>query len=391
MIAKIIRGQNQIGGNIIEISADNTKILLDIGLELDDERNTTLPQLNGLFNYMGYDGVFISHYHGDHMGLAYDVYKDIPIYMGENSYKIIKASDEYKGKHTVRISGYLKHKETIEFGDFRITPFLCDHSAFDSYMFLVEANNESILYTGDFRSNGRKHFEWLLKEIPKNIDTLICEGTTLSRQSSKTQTEVELEEEAVKLFREHTGPIFVMQSSMNIDRIVTMYRAAKRSGRIFLQDLYMAEITNAIGGSIPNPIEFDDVFTFITRPYDKEHFRYKLFDKYSKSKISKGRISKEKSVMCVRSSMLNYLESLNREMPFKDGLLIYSLWSGYKAQPETKKFLAMCEELGLKVMNLHTSGHADEETIKKFIETVKPKSIMPIHTENATWFENIKY
>jgi len=32
----------------------------------------------------------------------------------------------------------------------------------------------------------------------------------------------------------------VLQSSTNIDRIVTMYRAAKRSGRVFLEELYMA-------------------------------------------------------------------------------------------------------------------------------------------------------
>ena len=36
------------------------------------------------------------------------------------------------------------------------------------------------------------------------------------------QTETELEEKAVKLFSKHKGPVFVLQSSMNIDRIGTM-------------------------------------------------------------------------------------------------------------------------------------------------------------------------
>ena len=79
MKINIIRGQNQIGGNIVEISTEKTKILLDVGLELDDEKNKTLPGIEGLFDYKGYDAVFISHYHGDHLGLAYKIHKDIPL------------------------------------------------------------------------------------------------------------------------------------------------------------------------------------------------------------------------------------------------------------------------------------------------------------------------
>ena len=41
-------------------------------------------------------------------------------------------------------------------GGIKITPFLCDHSAFDSYMLLFEAGGKSILYTGDFRFHGRR-------------------------------------------------------------------------------------------------------------------------------------------------------------------------------------------------------------------------------------------
>jgi ribonuclease J len=386
MKIQIHRGQNQIGGNIIEIATGSTKILFDVGLELDDEKNKELPPIVGLFDYKGYDAVFISHYHGDHMGLAYDVYKDIPIYMGENSFKIVKASDVYKGKQTLEIAGFFRHKEPVQIGDIKVTPFLCDHSAFDSYMLLAEAQKESVLYTGDFRSNGRKPFEWLLRELPAKVDTLICEGTTLSREGGSNPTEKELEEEAVALFRDAAGPVFVLQSSMNIDRIVTMYRAAKRCGRIFLEDLYMAEITQSVGGSIPNPLGFDDVSVFMTKPYRKDHFRYQLFDKYGKHKMAKSQMGHRRFVMCVRSTMLSYLQSLHTKMSFAGGLLVYSFWSGYRSQPEMRSFLEQCEQMGLRIATLHTSGHADEAAIRKLIETVHPTTILPVHTENPGWF-----
>lgn len=378
----IHRGQNQIGGNIIEIATDTTKILLDVGLELNDNDNSSLPSIQGLFDYAGYDAIFISHYHGDHVGLAYHTHKDIPIYIGEASYNIIQASDNYKKISTIKPKGFLYHKQTITVGDIAVTPYLCDHSAFDSYMLFCEADGETLLYTGDFRSNGRKSFDVLLSALPQNVDTLLCEGTTLSRDNYVAVSEKELEEHAVELFRNTLGPIFILQSSMNIDRIVTMYRAAKQSNRIFLEEVYMADIATAAGKNIPNP-DFEDVYAFITSPA-----KHDMLAKYN-HKAGKAFISQRPFVMCVRNSMLRYLKSLANKMSFKSGILIYSFWSGYRESEDMKFFLSECEKLGLKIVTLHTSGHADENTLKRLIETVNPKKLIPIHTENAERFKEI--
>jgi hypothetical protein len=138
MKVNVIRGKNQIGGNIIEISTEKTKILLDAGLVLDNDNQDELPEIPELFEYAGYDAVFVSHYHGDHLGLVYNAHKDIPIYIGENAYNVIKASDNYKGIETFTPKGFLRNKEEIIIGDMTVTPFLCDHSAF-SAAFLAAA------------------------------------------------------------------------------------------------------------------------------------------------------------------------------------------------------------------------------------------------------------
>lgn len=372
------RGQNQIGGNIVEIASTSTRILLDIGLELDTD-DVVLPDIDGLFDKAIFDAVFISHYHGDHIGLAYYIDKKIPIYIGESSYRIVSTADAYKQTPTIAPAGFLKSGVPVIVGDLSVTPYLCDHSAFDSYMLLCECGGETILYTGDFRSNGRKSFERLLNRLPQKVDKLICEGTTLSRPGSSPLTEAELEEKAVALFRNTTGPVFVLQSSTNIDRIVTMYRAAKRTGRIFLEELYMAEITSAIGGNIPNP-SFADVHAFITNPG-----RYELLTKYA-NRIGKSKIAKVPFVMCVRSSMQRYMQSLSELMGFEGGVLVYSMWEGYKKQPQMQEFLGACTELGLSVVSLHTTGHADPDTIRKLINHTNPNEIVPIHTEAPEWF-----
>ena len=333
-----------------------------------------------LFDNAAFDAVFISHYHGDHLGLAYYIDKQIPLYMGRASYQIVKAADGYKGVDTIVPAGFCRHNTPVHVGDITVTPFLCDHSAYDSYMFLCEASGERILYTGDFRANGRKSFARLLGCLPDKVDKLICEGTTLSRAGVVPKTEAELEEQAVALFRQTKGPIFVLQSSTNIDRIVTMYRAAKRAGRVFLQELYMAEIASAAGSRIPNPA-FQDVYAFVTSPK-----RYPALTKYRR--MGKAQIAKSTFVMCVRSSQLRYLQGLAEHMPFENGLLVYSMWEGYKQKTQMKDFLDECTRLGLKTVSLHTSGHADADAIRQLIDTVHPNEMIPVHTEAPEWFES---
>ncbi|MGN1104695.1 MAG: hypothetical protein ACI4QI_07475, partial [Candidatus Coproplasma sp.] len=111
----------------------------------------------------------------------------------------------------------LRGKDRI--GEIKVTPFLCDHSAYDSYMLLFEAYGQSVLYTGDFRFHGRKESLSLLSALPKNID-----------------------------------------------RLVSFYRASKLSGRIFYEDNYTAMIAGAAGGKIPRPDVFPDVYSFTPVP-----------------------------------------------------------------------------------------------------------------------------
>jgi len=83
--------------------------------------------------------------------------------------------------------------------------------------------------------------------------------------------------------------------------------------------------------------------------------------------------------------MLRDLKSMN----IKDGNLIYSMWSGYKDQPKTKEFIDFFEGNNCTVIDMHTSGHADVETLKEFANAINPKLIIPIHTNNKNEYKSI--
>ena len=373
----IHRGQNQIGGTIIEISDDKTRLFFDIGINLDESDEVQVPEIDGLFcGVPNCDGVFISHYHSDHLGLTDKLLDGIPVFMGEKAYEIITAAADYREKQIPFTPQFIYDREKITIGDFTITPYLCDHSAFDSYMFLIEHGDKTILYTGDFRANGRLDFDALLSELPK-VDVLITEGTTLTREGQENIQEELLEDIAVNYIQDKKGPIFIMMSAQNIDRLVTAQNIADQTGRVFLQDIYTAQIAKSCD------VLSDKARVFMTGG-DKQ---YQQLQQFNTVKIGKYEISKIPFLMCIRQSMKNYLAKLNDLVSFEGGVLFYGMWKGYMEQPEMKEFLDWMTSKGAKVHILHTSGHADSITIEKIVKVTSPKTIIPVHTENADWFD----
>ena len=250
-------------------------------------------------------------------------------------------------------------------------------------MFLLDCEEKKILYTGDFRSNGRKYFEPLLRKLPK-VDVLITEGTNLSNDKigKINLTEKELEKRGIELLKGNDRPVFVLMAGTNIDRIVTFYKIANATKRLFLIDTYVGVITDTIGGNIPNPRTFSNVRIFLTNQ-DK----YEILKNYPQNKIGKNEIANSNFMMCIRTSMKQYLENYPKEFSFEGCTMFYSMWEGYKKQENMKEFLKFMEEKGVKIISLHTSGHADEKDFDKLIKKIEPKIIIPVHTENSEWFK----
>ena len=102
--------------------------------------------MKAVFDHKACDGVLFTHYHGDHVGLYKKIPQDIPLYIGTTAKKILEILTEKldsipntreKGlPHIKGIKCYLPDRQEI-FGDIKITPFVVDHSALDSYMFLI--------------------------------------------------------------------------------------------------------------------------------------------------------------------------------------------------------------------------------------------------------------
>ncbi len=65
--------------------------------------------------------------------------------------------------------------------------------------------------------------------------------------------------------------------------------------------------------------------------------------------------------------------------------MVWSQWDGYWA--DDKYVRPFCEKHGINHAYIHTSGHASWRDLKHLINVIRPKTVIPIHTEHANFFE----
>lgn len=412
----IHRGTNEIGGSCIELQSENSRILLDFGMPLlnmdgkafnfkeFEKLSVTeliskciLPDVKGAYSENSkIDGLIISHSHADHYGLMQYLDKEIPVWIGEATYEILKLNNIFLNQENkIETPKYFERWKQFQIGDFTITPYWNDHSAFDAYSFLIEANGKKLFYSGDFRSHGRKKevYKNFIENPPKDIDCLIMEGTTIGRNTIKSKTEEEIENEFYECFKNSTSINYVFTSTQNIDRLVSVYKACLKAGKTFVVDVYGAYILEKLSefAKLPSLLKgYSNMGVYFynsTKTKLMNVGNEKLVYKYTSKKIEKNAIINNPSnyVLLVRSSMIRDLKSMN----CKDGNLIYSIWSGYKDQLNTRKFIDSFESNNFKIIDIHTSGHADVETLKEYTNAINPKMIIPIHTYKKKDYKNI--
>src|SRR6185295_5664091 len=192
-----------------------------------------------------------SHGHQDHWGLIDQVAKNVPVYIGEAAHGILKEAAFFSAGVRLDPAGFLRHRESFVLGPFTITPFLNDHSAFDTYSVLIEADGRRLFYSADFQAHGRKAgiFEEFVRKPPTGVDVLLMEGTNLRPEGDPKsgKTEQEIEKDLIHTCKATSGIVLAMYSAQNIDRLVTMFRACLQSGRHLVLDLYGASIAAATG------------------------------------------------------------------------------------------------------------------------------------------------
>lgn len=391
MRACIHRGSHQIGGSCVEVEHGGQRLLVDLGLPLDAEENESryLPTIKGLD---GQDpsllGVLISHPHLDHYGLLAHLPQTIPVGLGPAARRILEAAAPFlPGKPPVPAAGWnYESGKPLEIGPFRIIPYLVDHSAYDAYSLLIEAGGKRLFYSGDFRGHGRKRsiFERFVAHPPSEIDALLVEGSSLGRLTldGTFPSEADIEHELVEKFRGTKGLVLVHTSVQNVDRIVSIFRAAKRMRRTLVIDLYAAVILEATGNMNVPQHDWSDVALFVPkwqRLHIKAEQMFDVLKNHSRNRIYAEDLQKAPETYAMLFRPLHRMD-LERAGCVDDASYLYSQWEGYWDEGSFDILRAWLEQNGIPKYNVHTSGHASPTDLKRFVAAISPKRVVPIHS-----------
>jgi len=267
-----------------------------------------------------------------------------------------------------------------------ITPFLNDHSAFDTYSMLIEANGRRLFYSADLQAHGRKAgiFEEFLRKPPIGVDVLLMEGTNVRQESDPQsgKTEQEVENDLTQTFKSTPGIVLAMYSAQNIDRLVTMFRACIQSGRHLVLDLYAASVAAATGNPNIPKAGFEKLLVYVPIRRRVQVKESREFDRVAAVKgvrifPEEFAARAQRLVLSFRSSMMSEIE---RTRCLKGAVGVWSMWPGYLEQPGQKRLLNFLERHGIPLVTLHASGHAYLPDLERLATAIAPGRLVPIHS-----------
>lgn len=395
MTLTIHRGTHEIGGSCVEIRTDKAKILMDLGMPLDYDKHTTEEQTQIRSDAAewckGVDALFLSHAHADHYGFLGLLPQDTPIYATEETFAMLALDGILGDDPTEHLEKRpLTNGQSCEVADIKVTAYIVDHSAYGACAFLIECDGKRILYSGDIRLHGVKGI--LYKNLPKDVDYLLLEGTNILRAKSNP-TERDIEKQFVEAFNDAPDALhLVWCSAKNIDRICALFRACIRCGKTLAIDPYTANVLAAVAQlnpKIPTATTAEQMKVYFPHRLTKrlteqnhKHYILSLNPKQNKVSYDDFSGSPEKYVMLVRPTVLTYLHRIKAPHI----RLVKSIWDGYWDEPNIERFRDWVEEHCESVKDIHSSGHADTQSLQRIVEHIRPQTIIPIHTDSPSSF-----
>ncbi len=408
-------GRHEIGHVCIEVAAeDGTRILLDLGMPLvardggDVPRGTAqrpareqiaegvLPDVVGLYpadpEAPDVAAIVLTHSHLDHYGLAHHAHPAIPVYGSRGTVAILEVGRVFfPDAKLPRTLLELPTNESVVFGGLTVTAIPVDHAAPDSRALLVEGDGQRLLYTGDLRAHGRTGFRFeklLADQRVRGVDWLLCEGTTLgsSGGSHGLASEVDVEGQLFELARTNPDKLVVVAASgQNIDRLVSCYKAARRSGRRLVIGPYQAYVLMKLAPLSPNIPQFswDSVrVSFIH--HQVQHLRdaglmHLVCEMRDDAHLRTDELAEKPGGFLLSTRGSTSLIGLLDKVGTERVLLVWSLWSGYWERSGRLRDWAGRE--GVEPHFIHSGGHAWPQDLRRLVTALEPGEVVWVHTD----------
>lgn len=276
-----------------------------------------------------------------------------------------------------------------------------DHSIPGAGAWAVQTSAGWVVYTGDLRfrgKNGQLTQQFLQEAGKLEPVALIMEGTRIGKSRSG-YTEDDVGDGMMSLLNAHRDKLFVANFSMtHLQRLEMFWECAKQAGRRFVvnpKDLYLLEAWNHAGHVLP----LNDPTLALyagTGAEPSPLWQKSLHQQYADSLVTAREIGRNphEYLLCFGYFDLNELPY----MDVRDGVWVQSFSEPFNEEQriDDARLNRWLVRFGFRryppqgsdeeTAPLHVSGHASGEELQKVVEAIKPKTLIPVHTDSPQKF-----
>jgi len=381
-------GVEETGGkNSIVIEYKDDIIVVDMGFMFPDETmpgvDYVLPDVSYLVeNKRKIKGMLLTHGHLDHIGGIPYVYEKIGspmIYSAPLTLGIVKNKlEEFGLDRGAKLSKFTWDDNSLQLGVFKITAFKLTHSIPQAMGFAIETPEGTIVCTGDYKfdhtpADGRPTDFSTLAMIGATKPLVLLSDSTNVEKPGNSVSEREIEDSLYKIMERARGRLIVSTFSTLISRIQQILNVSHKLHRKVA----------FVGRSMLTTVDIALSLDALVAPPDT------IIDIKDVSKIDDSRVT----IVCTgsqgedKAALTRIANGEHKQVKIKKGDLVILSSSPIPGNERSVSglmdtlFRAGAKVMYQKLMDVHTSGHANQEDMKLMLALIKPKYFIPIHGE----------
>lgn len=340
--------------------------------------------------------VFISHLHLDHMAVVDLISDAVPVWMHEDSLKLLRAVHETGERPGVPAGARsFQWGQTIRVGPIKVTPMPVDHDIPGASALLIETTAGSVIYSGDLRLHGphpeltERFVEQARAAKPK---ILLIEGTRLGEPAPQPDrppglSENEVAPRVVELLAEREGLGLITLYPRNTSRIARIAASVGQVGRTLVLSPEAAHIYAATGGDL-------DQVALYRRSRDLKALEAETAPAWLSSLFTSGVTVLDAA--SVRANPAAYLLQLfywdiNELVDLRapaGSVFIHSNGEPLgRYDPAYEFFTRWLDQFGIDLAYAGATGHASSVHLHEIVGEIRPGVVMPIHSKNPELLE----
>lgn len=377
------------GRNMTVFEYGNDIVILDMGLQFAEEDMPGIDYIIPNISYLkgkekNIRGVIFSHGHLDHIGAA-------PILLEKLGYPTIigrdltvalikKRLEDYQPKSAknLKIIRINSLDEKISLGSFRVGFFNVEHSIMDAVGVILNTPNGTIIHPGDWtmEKNPADHRPVTYNHLASLPRPKILMLESLGAIDTRTETilEEDMYANLEKLIREAKGKVIIATFSSQIKRIGHILEFAAKIGKQVALDGYSMKIN----------VEIAKELGYIKIP-PKTLISVKDLHKHPDNKVIVLCTGAQGEGNAVLSRIMTGDHKFIKIR--KEDTIIFSssVIPGNERTIQRLKdsLYRQCDNvIHNDIMDVHTSGHSNAQSIKEIINQIKPDYFIPTYANH---------